>query len=245
MHEASLHDANCFVTLTYSDEHLPSDGSLHKPHFQAFMKRLRAQLGHRISYLHCGEYGDDNGRPHYHALLFGYRPPDLRFFKRSYSGEDLYVSDKLDATWALGHCWVGELTLQSAAYVARYSLKKVTGERAADHYRRINEDGEIIYLQPEYVTMSTRPAVGERWFQKFKSDAFPSDFLVHDGQKYPVPRYYTKLLERENRKMYRRVKLERILDAANPKQRAENSTARLRVREECKTARMGRKVRSL
>lgn len=45
MHEAQMHDKNCFITLTYNDQYLPADGSLHLDHFQKFMKRLRKKFG--------------------------------------------------------------------------------------------------------------------------------------------------------------------------------------------------------
>lgn len=41
VHEASLHDDNCFVTLTYNDQHIPSDAGLRHRDYQLFMKRLR------------------------------------------------------------------------------------------------------------------------------------------------------------------------------------------------------------
>ena len=80
MHEASLHDENSFLTLTYSDENLPPGGSLHLPDFQNFMKRLRKSIApKRVRFYHCGEYGDILSRPHYHALLFGYDFDDRKF----------------------------------------------------------------------------------------------------------------------------------------------------------------------
>ena len=51
MHEAQLYRDNCFITLTYSDLHLPEDGSLHVKHFQDFMKRFRKKFGSGISFI--------------------------------------------------------------------------------------------------------------------------------------------------------------------------------------------------
>ena len=75
MHEASLYENNCFITLTYNEDHIPSDGSLKKDHFQKFMKRLRKKFGAGIRFFHCGEYGAELSRPHYHAILFNFDPP--------------------------------------------------------------------------------------------------------------------------------------------------------------------------
>ncbi len=73
MHEAQLHENNCFITLTYDNTHLPSDGSLHYKDFQLFIKRLRKKFGNtRIRYYMAGEYGENFGRPHFHACIFGH-----------------------------------------------------------------------------------------------------------------------------------------------------------------------------
>ena len=64
VHEASLHTANSFITLTYRNECLPGDGSVHPEHFQKFMKRLRKALPDvKIRFFHCGEYGSMLSRP--------------------------------------------------------------------------------------------------------------------------------------------------------------------------------------
>ena len=77
LHEASLYDNNCFITLTFNDEYVMP--SLDKSIFQKFMKRLRRMFPDaRIRYFMCGEYGDKLSRPHYHACLFGFDFPDLR-----------------------------------------------------------------------------------------------------------------------------------------------------------------------
>lgn len=72
IHELSYWDKASFVTLTYDNEHLPSDNSLSVRHWQLFMKRLRKQVEPlKIKYFASGEYGDKFGRPHYHAIIFG------------------------------------------------------------------------------------------------------------------------------------------------------------------------------
>ena len=136
MHEAQLHESNAFITLTYADEHLPQDRSLDKREFQLFIKRLRKSIQpQRLRYFHCGEYGAKLGRPHYHACLFGFDFPDKELQRYSKTGEKLYRSDLLDSAWQnKGWALIGEVTFQSAAYVARYITKKITGEAAHDHY---------------------------------------------------------------------------------------------------------------
>lgn len=182
VHEAKLHDASSFLTLTYSDEFLPDGGTLVPLDLQLFMKRLRKRFEpQRLRFYACGEYGDENSRPHYHVLLFGMRFPDLVPNSRSKTGFVLYESALLDALWAKGRAIIGEVTRESAAYTARYCLKKVTGSAADEHYAG---------RHPEFARMSTKPGIGYGWLQRYETDAFPSAYVVVNGQKYPVPRYY-------------------------------------------------------
>jgi len=93
VHEASLYDNNCFITLTYNPENLPPDCGLIKSDFQKFMKRLRKSYpSNKIRYYQCGEYGDKNNRPHYHALLFGFNFDDWVYLFDSPGGEQIYTS---------------------------------------------------------------------------------------------------------------------------------------------------------
>lgn len=234
VHEAQLHDLNSFVTLTYDNEHLPRGGTLVPEHPQLFMKRLRrARPGIRVSYFLCGEYGERSERPHYHALLFGCAFPDQVLIPRS-SGEPLYRSEELARLWGLGFCSIGAVTFQSAAYCARYVLKKF--ERGSVLKPSCTADGELIEREAEFLRVSLRPGIGRGWVERFESDVYPDDFVVVDGRKHKVPRYYDKLHQRGDEDAARRVKLDRIerMSTVSVKQ---NSTAeRLRVREEVAVA---------
>lgn len=131
MHECSLYESNLFLTLTYSDEHLPHRGVLVKRHFQLFMKRLRKHFANRlIRFYHCGEYGSLTQRPHYHAILFNVDFPDRVLHSKNGRGESLYESATLAKLWPYGQATYGEVTFESAAYCARYCVKKVTGQLA-------------------------------------------------------------------------------------------------------------------
>lgn len=221
VHEASLHDENQFVTLTYNNDSLPPDGGLRPNDFLNFIKKLRRRYGEKkIRYFHCGEYGEINQRPHYHAILFNHRFQDLQIVR---SGDyPLYQSKELDDLWEKGMTTVGDVTFQSAAYVARYVMKKVTGEPAAEHYNG---------RKPEYVTMSRRPGIAKEWFDKYKSDCYPSDFLIVNGTRIKPPRYYDKLLEQYDNDLYQQLKESRLNDAfGNP----ESEQDRLNVRERVK-----------
>lgn len=241
MHETQMHDVSSFVTLTYRDEDLPERGSLCYRDFQLFMKRLRKQQDAR--FFMCGEYGD-KGRPHYHACLFGVAFGDRRLFKRGASGSDLFVSARLDELWPHGFCSVGDVTFESAAYVARYVCKKVTGPMAADHYRRFDPaTGEVFYLTPEFARMSLKPGVGALWFERYRTDVFPHDYVIVRGQKARPPRYYMELLKRAPDTESDDVEFNRWESALSLED--DSSEDRLRVREAVTRARLAFKQRKL
>lgn len=185
MHEAKLYQENCFCTLTYDDEKVPPDGGLRPDDFVRFMKRLRkAYSGKRIRFFHCGEYGETTLRPHHHVLLFNHDFYDKRMCKRSGSGESLYSSGELERLWGFGKCWIGTVSWSSANYVARYSMKKVVGERAVDWYAG---------RKPEYLTMSRRPGIGTDWLMKYFAEVYSSDRVVSNGHEAKPPRFYDEL----------------------------------------------------
>lgn len=212
MHEASLHERNCFITLTYDDEHLPSDHSLNVVHFQKFMKRFRKSVCGNVRFFHCGEYGEKFHRPHYHACVFGHDFPD-RFPFSGTSGSPLFVSESLSRLWKFGFSTVGDLTFESAAYCARYVTKKVTGEMASAHYERVSAlTGEIFTVVPEYTTMSRRPGIGRGWYDRYGPEVFPLDRVVVRGHACKPPRYYDNLYEIENPVGFAEIKKKRQLD---------------------------------
>lgn len=239
VHESKMHAENCFITLTYNDENLPRDMSLNHEHFQRFMKRLRKAFAPRkFSFYMCGEYGENFGRPHYHACLFGLDFPDRKSLKRLDSGFFLYTSDILSKLWPYGFSSVSDFSFETAAYTARYIMKKVTGDAAKEHYRFVSrETGEIYDRVPEYCRMSLRPAIGARWFARYgKSDVLTRDAVVINGVEATVPRYYDKLTRRLDRELYEEIKCKRELD--NYPSRYDNSDTRLDVKRQVTEARI-------
>lgn len=200
--EAKLHEFNCFITLTYNDENLPASLSLDKKHFQDFMKRLRFHFsGLTIRFFACGEYGDQNKRPHYHACIFGLDFPDKRPFTRNRQKDQLFVSDTLTKLWGKGHCTIGALTYQTAAYTARYVMKKMKDVEGEPHeiYERLDESSGLLYsVTQEFILMSRRPGLGSGFYDKFKGDFIDSGFMIQDGKRRPVPAYYLNKLEKED-----------------------------------------------
>jgi hypothetical protein len=230
MHEASLYVDNCFITLTYDDANLPSDGSLHYSHFQRFMKYLRAEYPfQRIRFYMAGEYGSQTGRPHYHAILFNFTFNDLVFHSLSPTGNPLCRSATLERLWPHGFSSVGAATYESAAYVARYIMKKLDGPQLRSYVGVNTETGEVCERYPEFNRMSLKPGIGAEWFRKFFSDVFPHDRVITNGTPSKVPRYYDKLLEASDSELLALIKDKRIVEA---EMRAfDNTQARLSVKE--------------
>lgn len=247
MHEASLHRNNSFITLTYNDESLPMYGTLVKAHFQKFMKRLRKAFPYqKIRYYMCGEYGDHGGglgRPHYHALLFGLDFHDKKLWEEK-EGSKYYRSRELERLWPFGYSNITDVNFKTAAYVARYVMKKINGELAEDHYQKPDiYTGELKQVIPEYNSMSLKPGIAAEWYKNFKNDVFPHDYVVINGKKMKTPRYYVNQLKKEDEELHDKIKAERKKQALKNKE--EHSPERLAVKERLATIDHNRKVRIL
>lgn len=250
VHEAQMHKENCFITLTFNPEALsqrPVPMSVDVRDWQLFMKRLRDHAsrqkgrggGKKIRFYHCGEYGEKNGRPHYHACLFGFDFSDKTLWKVS-NGHRLYISESLTKLWPHGFSTIGDVTFESAAYVARYIMKKINGKQADDHYYD-KVTGEII--NPEYTTMSRRPGIGRGWYEKYQQDVYPHDEVILNGKKLKPPKYYDGILQTERPYEFEEIKNNRLTRA---ELHADNNTRdRLKVREEVQNARLKLLVKSL
>ena len=221
MHENQMHEQSCFITLTMNDDYLLSREnpfSLDKSEFQRFMKRLRKRYGKEVRYFHCGEYGEKNNRPHYHAIIFGMDFEDKELF----SVRDeirLYTSETLAELWPHGFVTIGSVTMESCAYVARYVCKKQKGKNAQEHYIRWDPlTGEGIPIEPEYATMSRKPGIGKTWLDKYKTDVYPHDYVVIKKHKIRPPRFYDKQLteqELEKIKEKRAEELSEVIEEYN------------------------------
>lgn len=185
MHEASLHEDKCLITLSYNDENLPENGNLVYSDFQCFIRSLRKRTGRKIRYYMCGEYGEDYGRPHFHSLIFGYSFPDRSYFKKSPAGFSVYTSKELESVWTKGFSGIGEITFESAAYVARYCISDRGAEFVCDR-----SSGELIERKREFNHMSLKPGIGAGFYDKFYTDIFPHGYVVVNGVKASPPKYY-------------------------------------------------------
>lgn len=242
MHEASLYEENCFITLTYDDQHLPDGNSLDYQEFQLFMKRLRKKAGRKIRFYMSGEYGEERQRPHFHACIFNYNFPDRIFFKTSGKGTYVYTSEILNNLWPKGWSTVCDLTFQSAQYVAAYILKKQGGKRNLKDYEEIDkETGEVFYREKEFAHMSLKPGIGAGWYEKYKPEVFPSDHVIVNGREMLPPRYYTRKLKEQNPEIHEEVQAKR--EKRSIMQLQDNTEERLLVKEEVLKARIKFKAR--
>lgn len=220
LHETPKHANACFLTLTYDDEHVPVDRSLKKAHLQTFFndfrERVRYHYGEKIKYFACGEYGCDDpkacrnwrcsheARPHYHAALYGPIGCDGEDDQRvevepARSGARQFIHSDFAATWEHGRHRFSELSFESAAYVARYVLKKINGVSAPDHY------GD---REPEFQLPSK--GLGKGHVEDWLSDIYPADHVVLPGRgSFLPPPYYDRLLEKADPDLYARVKQKR------------------------------------
>lgn len=198
-HEASLYERNCFITLTYAPEHLPPYGFLDYNAPVLFMKRLREKYPHKIRAFGCAEYGEKYLRPHYHLCIFNHDFDDKKETKNGHSHSDhqLFTSDHLSALWPYGFSTIGSLTFESAAYVARYCTKKITGKRAQAAYETIcPTTGEIFQRPPERaICLPRRPGLGGEWYDKYGQYIRNHDFTIIDHRKMRPAPFYDKRTE--------------------------------------------------
>lgn len=209
-----------FVTLTYDDDNLPDGGTLVKRDLQLFMKRLRKKTGKGVRFYACGEYGGITGRPHYHVLLFNRDFDDKRVYGSAKRGEKLYDSDKLRQLWPAGRNVIGDISFDSCAYVARYVVDKITGDKAADHYAG---------RQPEFTVMSRRPGIGMSYYLKYGDEVYNHDSIVIEGREMRPPRYYDlkrevvdsagmAFIKKKRRKMARLLRADNCVDRRRVKE---------------------------
>ncbi len=236
-HEAQMHKENCFITLTYNNKSLPYDHNVNKKHLQNFFKKLKTYLNtnHKLipkiylypqpyktfRYYAGAEYGETRTkRPHYHIALFGYDFPDKIKIKQAHLQKvknqfretniySLYSSKMLENIWNKGFVTLGELSYKSASYIARYCMKKITGEQAKTHYKRDYMELGSANRTPEFALISRMPGIGKTWLDKFYTDVYPKDYFTINGIKHRPPRYYDDQLFKKDIRLFYQLKYER------------------------------------
>lgn len=219
-----------FLTLTYDEKHLQEIIDKHGvdtlvlSDLQKFMKRLRKATTKKgeahdrgVRFYACGEYGSTTNRPHYHVLVFNRAFGDRKFYGNSASGEPIYTSAQLSELWTAGGAKLGDVSFNSCAYVARYIVDKITGEKAHDWYA-----GRL----PEFSTKSNRPGLGKAFFQAFREQLYRDDGTIVDGRELSLPRYYDLEYAKLDEGFIERVKKERRRRAILKREKMDNNRRR-------------------
>lgn len=206
--ELPYHQDSWFLTLTYDDDSVrispgvdPSTGeivsqhmSLVKKDVQDFLKRLRFNSKQKVRFFCAGEYGSTTARPHYHLIVYGLKLTDLSVLRSNFAGQVYYISDLIAQCWPYGYHVLAEVTWESAAYVARYTLKKAKAERNDNWF-------EYAGIEPEFQTMSNRPGIGFQFYMDHP-EFFDYDFFQLEtgdgGRKICAPDYFKVLHKRRD-----------------------------------------------
>ena len=211
MLEAKEYEHNAFITLTYDPEHISMKlganretgevemvGTLVPEDLTKFMKDLRRYYKYHfnhdnIRFYACGEYGPQTHRPHYHLIVFNLPIPDKEEFFTNANHDKVYTSKIIDEIWGKGLTSVGEVTWNSAAYVARYVMKKIKGPNAKDLYEKMG-------IVPEFVRMSRKPGIARNYYEENKDKIYELDEIIMPGKKgvaqvVKPARYYDKLYD--------------------------------------------------
>lgn len=215
--ESLQHDNNCFITLTYDDDNVPVIDSvdyrsgeivkyktLVKKDFQDFMKRLRKEIPYPIRYFACGEYGSNTKRPHYHAIIFGWYPDDDDIVPvgKNELGQVIYTSGLLSKVWKKGFNTVGDCTVESCSYVARYVTKKAN---VINDYIL-----KQMLVEPEFIVMSRKPGIGLNWFDSnhvcYANFTYNNISTVDGPVKITPNRYFDSKLEQLDPDKYQELK---------------------------------------
>lgn len=226
-----------FITLTYDDDHVPGmivkTGEIMrkvqytwKPgekrpdsvqillyeDIQKFLKRLRKAYRGKLRYFVAGEYGEQTARPHYHMILYGWEPTDLKnLYKIHHNG--YYTSKWLEDIWGMGQIQIAQAVPETYRYVAGYVTKKmyeIDGKKANAYY-------ELGQTKP-FACMSLKPGLGDHYYQEHKAEIWRQGYIqCTNGKQAQIPRYYEKQMEAENPQRLWRIKQNRQKNAIEQK----------------------------
>lgn len=211
-----------FITLTYNDEKLPvfvnKEGkvksNLRKEDLQNFIKRLREKIyrqtkERKFRYYAVGEYGTETDRAHYHLIGFNI---------------NRVVHDKLSSIWGKGHVHTGIVTEASIMYVAKYHVNRDMNRQREkgqiSYWQKNNETNELELIieegerEIEFATMSKRPAIGHGYIKRNETWHIENmnSYVIQNGYKKAMPRYYKDKIFKEENKEELKVKTEKQME---------------------------------
>lgn len=255
--EALQYEQNWFITLTYDEDHIyvpefvetdegiafteeeyddewagclvPKDLELFLKNLRQIMKREYDQEG--IRYMACGEYGSELRRPHYHLIVFNLNLPSETFYEPHIKPSKgvMYKNTIIDRAWGKkGICEVEEANWENIAYTARYITKKQKGKESSTIYAI---QGEI----PEFFRVSNRPGIAWQYYEDHKQKIYETDQIMivkKKGVEYiKPPRYFDRLLEKENPDLMKKVKQKRKQDGIWAARTKDQSTSLSRIEQ--------------
>lgn len=210
--ESLSYKDNCiFLNLTFDDEHLVYGSkcfpTLSKEILQTFWKDFRYYVG-KCRYLASGEYGDQTHRPHYHCIVYGVNKDNPVFYDLFYSPRKKAFIGKCKA-WKYGEVCLGDVTIGSCQYCAKYVVKRRTGKSGNAYYEKYG-------ILPEFATMSRKPGLGYQYLMDNIKLIRSRNYVMLKGHKLPLPRYYENKIyedgtdEREEYKLEKQEKANEI-----------------------------------
>lgn len=182
LHELHYWEKSMFLTLTYSNDNLPKNGSLIKTDLQKFIKRVRKSINHDpIKYYACGEYGDLTLRPHYHMILFGLglNPEDKKIIIDNWHYTDWTVPSIRKNSF-------GIVEKDSIGYVTGYIDKKLDGFDAFTEYFMTGRE-PVFKIQSQ--------GLGKRYVEEYSQKIIDEKSISMFGTKHALPRYYLNKLD--------------------------------------------------
>lgn len=233
-----------FVTLTYDNKNLPMNeevttskgftitkedaylndiewqGNLDKKDLQRFFNTLRKKMERLrynkegIRYLAAGEYGEKDRRPHYHMILFNINLPAESFYSPKIINKEMHYKNKIiEEAWGKGFIDITEASWNTSAYVGRYITKKLYGNIAEEERAKLGQS------QAEFLTASNRPPLGNEYYKKHKEEIYKNDeitiFKKGKTENHKPPKYFDRLLEKENPELWEKIKEKRKIEAEN------------------------------
>ncbi len=231
MLEAKQYEHNQFITLTYDNDNLITNtgtdsvtgevteyATLVPDDLAKFIKDLRRYFEYHynhtgIRFYACGEYGEKYQRPHYHLILFNLPLPDKVPFFKNANGDQIYTSDIIQSIWDRGLTSIGEVTWNSAAYTARYVMKKVKGPTAKEWYSARN-------ILPEFVRMSRKPGIAFGYYEENKYRIYENDEIIltnkkGKGEVVKPSKYFDRLFDLDSPEAMQAIKKKRQEMAIN------------------------------
>lgn len=240
--ECKEYKNNWFLTITYDPEHVPFGHTINKEtgelienmtlvpkDLQDFLKRLRRSweydYRHKgIRFFACGEYGEKYGRPHYHLCVMNLPIPDeeLEFMFTNHEGDQIFNCEKIRKIWGKGLISVGQVTFNSAAYVARYIMKKQKGPDADWYYQ---SQGKA----KEFTRMSLKPGIGAKYYETNKERIYQYDNITLPKGRSSItvkpPAYFDKLYDLDEPENLTRIKQARREKAERAETTKEKATS--------------------